>query len=82
MRKDAFKKVGGFNENTTTSEDSDLIYRLSKLGKFVFINTLAFYESMRRPRHVGLFKLYRAMIKNYLIFLIYGKTSHEWAPVR
>ena len=82
VRRDAFKKVGGFNEGTTTSEDSDLIYQLSKRGKFVFIDALAIYESMRRPRRVGLFKLFRAWIKNYLIFLIYGKTSHEWAPVR
>lgn len=82
VRKEMFKKIGGFNEATTTSEDSDLIYQLSKRGKFVFINNLSVHESMRRPRQVGLFKLFRAWIKNYLIFLVYGVTSHEWTPIR
>lgn len=82
VRKEIFKKIGGFNEATTTSEDSDLIYQLSKRGKFVFINDLSVHESMRRPRQVGLFRLFRAWIKNYLIFLVYGVTSHEWTPIR
>ena len=82
VRRKAFNQVGGFDEDTTTSEDADLVYRLSKHGKFVFIDDLAIYESMRRPRHEGLFKLFRAWIRNYLLFLVYGRTSHEWVPVR
>ena len=82
VRKEMFERIGGFNENTTTSEDSDLVYQLSKRGKFVFINALAIYESMRRSRQVGLFKLFRAWIRNYLIFLVHGTTSHEWIHIR
>ena len=42
IRKDVFQKVGGFNELLFGVEDSELGYRISKLGKIYFDRTLVF----------------------------------------
>lgn len=40
VRREAFLKVGGFNESLLTSEDVDLCYRLGKQGKIVLCPTM------------------------------------------
>lgn len=41
VRREAFAKVGGFNESLLTSEDVDLCYRLGKIGKIVLCPGMA-----------------------------------------
>lgn len=83
VRKERFMQVGGFDESLPCLEDHDLAHRLSKLGKFVFINDLTVYESMRRFRKMGFLKVVGTWITDYIFLLFRGKPlSKVWQPVR
>jgi len=83
VRKNDFLKVNGFDENMPCLEDHDLAYRLSKRGKFMFIRDLIVYESMRRFRKLGFFKVVGTWFTDYLFFVLRGKPlSKVWQPVR
>jgi len=83
VRKKAFLAVNGFNENLPCIEDHDLAYRLSRIGKFVYINGLTVYESLRRFRKLGLHRVVGTWFINYLAFLIRGRPlSKIWKPIR
>jgi len=83
VRKNDFLRVNGFNENMPCLEDHDLAYRLSKRGKFLFIRDLTVYESMRRFRKLGFFKVLNTWFTDYLSFILRGKPlSGVWQPVR
>ena len=83
VKKAHFEKVGGFNERLVCMEDANLAHRLSILGKFVFINDLIVYESMRRIRKLGLFRTFTLWFKNWLLYVIKSDVvAKEWKPVR
>ncbi|UCF58284.1 MAG: glycosyltransferase [Candidatus Bathyarchaeota archaeon] len=83
VRRSEFLKVSGFNESLPCSEDHELAFRLSKRGRFVFIKDLTVYESLRRFRKLGLFRVVGIWLANYLSFVIRGKNvSKVWLPVR
>lgn len=83
VRKNEFLNVNGFDENMPCLEDHDLAYRLSKRGKFMFIRDLTVYESMRRFRKLGFFKVLGTWFTDYLFFVFRGKPLSEiWQPAR
>ena len=83
VRKSEFFTVGGFNEKMACLEDYDLTFRLSGRGKFVFIEDLTVYESMRRVRKFGLSKISRIWTTELLAWLVYGvPKSKVWKVVR
>ena len=83
VRREAFFRVGGFDESLPCLEDHELVFRLSKIGKFVFLNDLTVYESMRRFRRVGFIKVLKLWISNYISLFLFHKTiSKSWEPVR
>ncbi len=83
VRRSEFLKVNGFDESLPCSEDHELAFRLSKRGRFVFIKSLTVYESLRRFRKLGLFRVVGIWLANYLSFVIRGKNvSKVWSPVR
>ena len=83
VRKAHFNKIDGFNEHLVCLEDADLTRRLSVLGKFIFINDLVVYESMRRIRKLGLFRTIMLWFKNWLFYVIRnGVIIKEWEPIR
>lgn len=83
VRKSEFFRVGGFNEKMACLEDYDLTFRLSGRGKFVFIEDLIVYESMRRVRKLGLSKISRIWTTELLAWLVYGvPKSKVWQVVR
>ena len=82
-RRSEFLKVNGFDESLPCSEDHELAFRLSKRGKFVFIQGLTVYESLRRFRKLGFLTVVGIWLANYLSFVIRGKNvSKAWLPVR
>jgi len=83
VTKKGFLAVGGFDETMPCLEDHELAHRLSKLGKFVFIKDLVVYESLRRFRKLGFFKVVGTWITDYVSFMLRGKPiSKVWSPVR
>jgi len=83
VRRKSFLAVGGFDETMPCLEDHELTYRLSKLGKFVFIEDLVVYESLRRFRKLGFFRVVGTWITDYVSFVLRGKpVSKVWSTVR
>lgn len=83
IRKTAFESAHGFNESMPCLEDHDLARRIAKFGRFVFLSDLTVYESMRRFRKLGLGRVVRTWLTDYIAFAIRGKPlSATWKPVR
>ncbi|MBI1933489.1 MAG: glycosyltransferase [Ignavibacteriales bacterium] len=83
IRKDVFEKVNGFNEELAAGEDFDLFRRIRKYGKILFARDLVVYESPRRYRKLGHFRIFFTWLINS-VYIIFTKTSKssEWKEVR
>jgi len=66
VRRSAFKKIGGFNEQLDQAEDVDFGLRLRKLGRVVILRKL-FDTSLRRVRKWGWWKLWRRWLSSYIL---------------
>jgi glycosyltransferase involved in cell wall biosynthesis len=83
VRKNVFMRVKGFDEAMPCLEDHELAYRLSQLGRFVFISNLTVYESLRRFRKLGFWHVIGTWFMDYLSFMLRGKpVSKFWQPAR
>ncbi|MCX8170525.1 MAG: glycosyltransferase [Candidatus Bathyarchaeota archaeon] len=83
VRREAFLKVGGFDERLPCLEDHDLAFRLSKIGRILFLSDLTVYESMRRFKRMGFLRVLRLWVSNYIFLLLFNRTlSKSWEPVR
>ncbi|MEM7821371.1 MAG: glycosyltransferase [Candidatus Aenigmatarchaeota archaeon] len=82
-RKDAFKSVGGFNENLYFDEDLDLSKRISKVGKIVFKEKILVFNSVRRFEKWGRIKTAYKYIFFTLTYFLTGRTyKNFYTPVR
>jgi len=83
VRADVFKKVNGYNEKLTASEDFDLFHRLAKIGRTYSEPLLTVYHSGRRAHQIGWLKLLPIWILNGIwVALFKHAYSKEWKPVR
>lgn len=83
IKKTAFEKVGGFNENLVTREDADMFCRLSKIGKVRYINSLHIFYTGRRAHILGWSKLLFIWIIETIWVFLFGKNIlKEWKPIR
>ncbi len=83
VRKTAFTKVKGFDENMPCLEDHELASRLAKVGKVVFIPDLTVYESLRRFTKLGFLRVVGTWLMDYVCFMIRRRpVSKVWQPVR
>lgn len=83
VRRSAFEKVNGFNENLIFREDADLMKRISKIGRTHFDDALTVYHSGRRLHRLGVFRFYYTWIMNGLYVVFAGRAKDkEWTPVR
>lgn len=83
IRKNVFKEFNGYNEALAAGEDFDLFRRIRKYGKILFARNLVVYESPRRYRKIGHFRILLTWLINS-IYIMFGKTSKstEWKEVR
>ncbi|MBK7106688.1 MAG: glycosyltransferase [Ignavibacteriae bacterium] len=83
IKRDIFEKLNGYNENLAAGEDFDLFRRIRKYGKILFSRNLVVYESPRRYRKLGHFRIFFTWLLNsvYIIFTKKSKSS-EWEEVR
>lgn len=82
IKKSAFEKINGYNENLAYGEDAELFSRLRKIGKLHFFSNLIVYESPRRYRKWGYPKLITNAISNYLYNLLFHKNKiKKWERV-
>ncbi|MEM2321470.1 MAG: glycosyltransferase [Candidatus Bathyarchaeia archaeon] len=83
VRRDAFMKIGGFNEDLPCCEDHELAFRLSKVGRIILLRDLVVYESMRRFRRTGFLNVLKMWARDYISLLLFNRTiSRSWEPVR
>ncbi len=80
--KEFYFKVGGFNTNLVTGEDTDLIKRAMKAGAVVYVKDAIIYTDSRRIRKWGKLKYFMFHFKNFIQTNILGKTEKEYEPVR
>ena len=83
VRKKELLESGGFDEKIACLEELDLSFRLFEFRKFAFAEDLVVYESLRRIRKVGFFKILTVWTTELLAYLIYGvPKSRLWKVVR
>ncbi|MEM1998143.1 MAG: glycosyltransferase [Candidatus Bathyarchaeia archaeon] len=83
VRREAFLKIGGFDERLPCLEDHELAFRLSKVGRILFLSDLTVYESMRRFKRIGFLGVLKLWISNYISLILFNRTlSESWEPIR
>ena len=82
-RRSCFEKIGGFREDLRFCEDHDFMFKLSKLGRVVYLNTPVF-TSIRRYKMLGFVRASVEYIIPTLFYLMKRKlpTHMELKPVR
>jgi len=82
-RKNAFEKVGGFDERLDTLEDYELSRKIAKIGKIVFVKDTFALTSMRRVESWGRMKSVRKYIRLYLKYVLgKGFDRDQYGPIR
>ncbi len=83
IRKNIFDKMGGYNESFAAGEDFDLYRRIRREGEILFTNKLRIYESPRRFRKRGYFRVTWMWIKNGISVWFKNRSiSRIWEQVR
>ncbi len=83
IRKEYFNKLNGYNENLPAGEDFDLFRKLRKIGKIYFSRRTVVYESPRRYRRIGHFKVFLTWTLNGLFVILKNKSlSNKWEQIR
>src|SRR3989339_250652 len=83
VRREAFEKIGGYNEELTNQEDADLFRRLNKVGRTKVLKNFVAYGSAERYHQDGWAKVNGRWLVNWLSYILRGKSySKEWKPVK
>jgi glycosyltransferase involved in cell wall biosynthesis len=83
IKKEYFLKVGGYNEKLVVSEDNDLFFRLSRLGKVKTIWSLTVYHTGRRIHKEGWLKILYLWLRNFFTVVLFKKSfSKKWHEIR
>jgi len=83
VRTSSFNKVGGYKETLVMGEDSNLFYRLRRIGRIAYLNDLVIYHSPRRFRKEGYIRLLLIFSFEGLYLILSGKPFlREWKQVR
>ncbi|MFH1197661.1 MAG: glycosyltransferase [bacterium] len=83
IRKEVFQKVGGYKNILAAGEDMELYGRIRKIGKIMFVRDLVIYESPRRYRRYGHFRILSSwFVNSFYIFFFRRSQSKEWEQIR
>lgn len=83
MRREVFERIGGYNEILAAGEDYEMFVRLRRLGKIAYLRDLNVYESPRRYRRYGYFRILILWFMNGIWAMLFKRSfSHQWKPVR
>ncbi len=83
VKREAFFKVNGYNENLVAGEDFDLYMRLRRLGEIINVKGLKIYESPRRYRRYGYLRTLALWFLNSISIIFFKKSiSKVWDAVR
>jgi glycosyltransferase involved in cell wall biosynthesis len=83
IRKDAFTKLKGYNENYVSGEDNDMFRRLAKIGKTRLDSSLIVCHTNRRAHTIGWPKLLWIWTRDTVSLAFKNKAvSTDWTDVR
>jgi len=83
VRADVFKKLGGYDQSLTASEDFEFFSRLAKAGRVLTDTKLVFYHTGRRAHKVGWPRLLFSWWKEYLyVNILHRSHTEEWKVIR
>lgn len=83
VRRWAFERVGGYNEQLYAGEDFDLYRRLRRLGRIRMAWELPIYESPRRYRRYGYARtLWLWTINAFAVLFLHRSIARSWEPIR
>ncbi|MEK6979152.1 MAG: glycosyltransferase [Candidatus Micrarchaeota archaeon] len=82
VKADTYRKIGGFDTELVTGEDTDLIKRLSKIGRVIYAKDAVARISMRRARKWGYMKYLLFHNANFLKMQFIGKCNKEYEAIR
>jgi glycosyltransferase involved in cell wall biosynthesis len=81
-RRNCFLKEGGFDERLEVRENSDLIRRVSRHGRFLYLDDVAATTSMRRFENRGFRRITWLWIKLWFHSFFGDLHQHRYEPVR
>ncbi len=83
MRREVFERVGGYNEILAAGEDYEMFVRLRRIGRIAYLRDLHVYESPRRYRRFGYFRILVLWFMNGIWAMLFKRSfSRQWKPVR
>jgi glycosyltransferase involved in cell wall biosynthesis len=83
VKTDVFRKLGGYNERLTVTEDNEFFSRLSRVGRTRFEPTLTVLHTGRRAHRIGWPKLLCEWARNALSAAFLKRSANkEWKPIR
>jgi GT2 family glycosyltransferase len=83
IKRKAFFNVSGYDERLAAGEDFDLYRRLARRGRIKYVEDLTVYESPRRYRRSGYFRVALLWFLNAVSIIILRRSfSREWKPAR
>lgn len=83
IRKNVFDSLSGFREDLITSEDHDMFFRLSKVGRTMLYSKLTVFHSGRRAHKIGWTKLlWFWTINTIWVALFNCSFNKEWKVIR
>jgi len=80
--RDDFQEAGQFDEALQVMENSELIRRLCRFGKYKFIGRTAAVTSMRRYDKAGMWKMFRLWLKLWAQSFVVDLRNKEYETVR
>ncbi len=83
VKRETFFKAGGFDESLPAGEDFDLFNKLIRLGKVKYTRSIKVFESPRRFREYGYFKVTALWTLNATsVYFRKRSVSNNWKQVR
>jgi glycosyltransferase involved in cell wall biosynthesis len=83
IKSDVFRKLSGYKEHYTVTEDLDLFVRIARIGRTKTDPKLLLYHTGRRPHKIGWPKLYWEWFANSFHAAVFDKShSDEWKVIR
>lgn len=82
VRADIFHKIGGFDTDLVTAEDTHLIKKASRHGRIKFVHRAPVFVSMRRVREWGYPKYLLYHGTNFFRYHLTGRSHGKYEPIR
>ncbi len=83
VRRSVFNELHGYDEKLIAGEDFELFKRIRRKGKILFANNITIFESPRRYRKYGHFKILFTWLSNSISVIFTKRSlSKTWEQVR